>query len=412
MVKILHFADAHIDMANYGRHDPESGLPMRVMDFLKSLDTIVDSAIDERVDMVLFAGDAFKDRTPAPTFQREWGRRIMRLSHAGIPTLLLVGNHDLSPSFGRAHALDSYDTLEVPHVQVLDKPAFLGPDKLEGLPLQVLAIPWISRSGLIAQLGLQTNDTSQLYEQLGERIIELVEMWLGNADPSLPMILTAHCSVQGAAYGGERTVMLGGDLVLPASIMRDPRLDYAALGHIHRPQNLNENAHPPVIYPGSIERVDFGEANDEKFFVIANVDRGHTEIVWHKLKTIRPFIDCFVRLENQTGITDRLRDSLPPIDELNGAIVRLVLEYPRDWESLIDDSALHEKTAGCFEFHLVKRPLMETRIRLPEDQAVGSLTPLELLDLYWRASHTDAEDVEVLKKLASQVIGNIHWKSE
>ena len=38
MPTILHFADAHIDMANYGRHDPQSGLPMRVVDFLKSLD--------------------------------------------------------------------------------------------------------------------------------------------------------------------------------------------------------------------------------------------------------------------------------------------------------------------------------------------------------------------------------------
>src|SRR5512138_2052863 len=50
--------------------------------------------------MVIFAGDAYKDRSPAPTFQREWGRRIIRLSQAKIPTLLLVGNHDLSPAVG------------------------------------------------------------------------------------------------------------------------------------------------------------------------------------------------------------------------------------------------------------------------------------------------------------------------
>ena len=62
MVKILHFADAHLDMANFGRQDPISGLPYRVMDFLKSLDTIVDAAIEEKVEMVVFAGDAFKDR--------------------------------------------------------------------------------------------------------------------------------------------------------------------------------------------------------------------------------------------------------------------------------------------------------------------------------------------------------------
>ena len=86
--------------------------------------------------------------------------------------------------------------------------------------------------------------------------------------------------------------MLGSDLVLPGSLVRDPRLDYVALGHIHKPQNLNENAHPPVIYPGSIERVDFGEATDDKFFVIAKVARGETRggvaAVW---TDIRPFID-------------------------------------------------------------------------------------------------------------------------
>ncbi len=152
MLTILHFADAHIDMANYGRHDPESGLPMRVMDFLKSLDEIVDTAIKEKVDLVIFAGDTYKDRSPAPTFQREWGRRIMRLSKAKIPTLLLVGNHDLSPALGRAHALTEFDTLQVDYVRVLDKPQFLGPSDLWDLPVQVIALPWISRSGMMAQL--------------------------------------------------------------------------------------------------------------------------------------------------------------------------------------------------------------------------------------------------------------------
>src|SRR5512140_1076835 len=141
-MKLLHFADAHIDMANYGRHDPVTGLPLRVLDFLKSLDTIVDTAIQEKVDLVIFAGDAYKDRSPAPTFQREWGRRIMRLSRAGIRTLLLVGNHDLSPSIGRAHAVQEFETLEIPHVTVLAKPAFLSAQEL-GLPLQVIALPWV-----------------------------------------------------------------------------------------------------------------------------------------------------------------------------------------------------------------------------------------------------------------------------
>jgi exonuclease SbcD len=255
VLKILHFADAHIDMANFGRHDPETGLPVRVMDFLKSLDEIVDAAIKEKVDMVIFAGDAYKDRNPAPTYQREWGRRIMRLSKAGIPTLLLVGNHDLSPSLGRAHALEEYATLEVPHIHVLDEPSYLGPEQLENLPLQVIALPWLTRSGMMAKLSISATEPSKIYEELEERLTELVNHYLDDeVDAELPTILVAHASVQGASYGGERTVMLGNDLVLSGSLVKDKRLDYVALGHIHKKQNLNEGQQPPVIYPGSRQR--------------------------------------------------------------------------------------------------------------------------------------------------------------
>jgi exonuclease SbcD len=404
MLTILHFADAHIDMANYGRHDAASGLPMRVLDFLKSLDTIVDTAIREKVDLVLFAGDAYKDRNPAPTFQREWGRRVMRLSRAGIPTLLLVGNHDTSPALGRAHTLDPFSTLEVPNVIVLDRPAFLQPTDLWDLPLQVIALPWVSRSGLIASQELTTTEPEKVDQAIEERLTTIVQNMLEKADPNLPIILTAHASVQGAVYGGERTVMLGGDLVLPGSLVRDPRLDYVALGHIHKPQNLNENAHPPVIYPGSIERVDFGEAADDKYFVIAHVERAHTEVEWRKLTGIRPFIDRHLRLKSQEDVTGQLLKSLPHAPKLEGAIVRLVLEYPRDWETLIDEAALREAASGAFEFHLIKRPMVEARSRLAQEEGVSSLTHIELLDRFWRSSHVDPTEQASLQKLAKEIM--------
>lgn len=397
-MRLLHFADAHIDMANYGRHDPETGLPLRVLDFLKSLDTIVDTAIAEKVDLVLFAGDAYKDRAPAPTFQREWGKRIIRLSKAGIRTLLLVGNHDLSPALGRAHAIQEFDTLEIPHVTVLAKPTFLSAEEL-GLPAQVLALPWISRSGLMAATEVRAEEA---FEKIEERLTELVNQWLEKADPSLPIILTAHASVQGAKYGAERTVMLGADLVLPGSLVRDPRLDYVALGHIHKSQDLNEGAHPPVIYPGSIERVDFGEASDDKFFVIAEIEKGYAQVDWRKLTGIRPFIDRFVGLESPEDVSGVLRSALPGPEKMTGAIARLTIQYPREWDGLIDEPALRRHAEGAFEFHLVKRPQVESRIRLPADRAVGSLTPLELLDQYWKASHTN--DAENLQKLANEII--------
>jgi len=411
-MRLLHFADAHIDMQNYGRHDPETGLPLRVLDFLRSLDTIVDAAISEKVDLVLFAGDAYRDRAPAPTFQREWGRRVMRLSQARIPTLLLVGNHDLAPALGKAHALQEFDTLKVPFVRVLARPEYLDRDQLWDLPLQVIAWPWLSRSALIASRGLSTADPGEVNRQITEIIIEETNAWLDAVDPTLPVILTAHASVEGAVYGSERTVMLGSDWLVPASLVRDPRLDYVALGHIHKPQDLNAGRHPPVVYPGSIERIDFGEASDPRCFVIADVARGRTQVDWHELTGTRTFIERRVSLEAAAtavgaaaeNVTERLKQALPPTDELEGAIIKLVVEYPREYDSLIDEPAIRRYAAAAFEFHLVRRPTAQARVRLPGEQTASTLSPLELLAQYWQARHVDPIEARSLQELGGQII--------
>jgi len=402
-MKLLHFADAHIDMANYGRHDPASGLPVRVLDFLKSLDTIVETAIRERVDLVLFAGDAYKDRSPAPTFQREWGRRIMRLSQAGIRTLLLVGNHDISPSIGRAHTLQEFDTLSVPNVRVIDRPVFLGPQDLGGLPAQVIGLPWAPRSGLMAfQAGQEENTAPQVFQTLEEILTRQTQAFIEQADPSLPLLLTAHVSVQGAKFGGERLVMLGNDLTLSPSLLKDPRLDYVALGHIHKPQNLNENQHPPVIYPGSIERVDFGEAGDDKFFIVAEVERGRASVDWRKLDT-RPFLDCYVSLQSSENLTAQLLAALPSPQQAEGAIVRLVVEYPRELDSAIDEASLREAMRPALDFELLRRPQLNSRTRLAADTTLAALPAREALQLYWQSTSVSPQEAESLSQLAETI---------
>jgi exonuclease SbcD len=402
-MKILHFADAHIDMANYGRHDPESGLPVRVLDFLKSLDTIVDTAISQKVDMVIFAGDAYKDRSPAPTFQREWGKRIMKLSQAKIPTLLLVGNHDISPAAGRAHAIQEFKTLQVPFVRVIDQPCFLTPSELWDVPIQVIGMPWIARSGLMAATG--ETDSKEAFARIEGNIEELIEGWLEQADENLPIILTAHASIEGAKFGGERLVMLGNDLVLSGSLVKNQKFSYVAMGHIHKPQDVNEGYQPPVVYPGSIERVDFGEAKEDRFFVIADVEKGKdTEVEWIELTGVRKFIDRRKVLKSSESVTDALKDALPNAKEMSEAVVRLVVEYPREWDSLIDESALRKYTEGTFEFHLVKRPQSEARVRIAEGQVVSSLSPLDLLGQYFDAAKV--KDAGELQKLAQEIISS------
>ncbi len=404
-MRILHFADAHIDIASQRRRDPESGLPIRVLDFLKALDAIVDSAINEKVDLVLFAGDAYKDRTPVPTYQREWGRRIMRLSQAGIPTLLLIGNHDLPPASGRANALQEFDTLEVPHIQVLARPSFLRPEQLEGLSLQVIALPWISRSGMMATLAASGEDISGLnvYEEIEKRVTRMINTWLDEANPDIPVILTAHGMVQGAELGSERTISLGNDLVLPGSLVKDPRLAYTALGHVHKYQDLNAGNQPPVIYPGSIERVDFGEVRDEKGYVITTIETGKPTVVERRVLPGRKFLDKFARIETGAELENTLRQIMPSQDEMEGSIFRLTLDYPRSLEPMIDEPAIRRAAESTLEFHLVRKVRVESRSRVGEMAGLSGMNVEDQLNTYWLTRNTAAEDRRVLNQLAKEI---------
>jgi exonuclease SbcD len=274
-----------------------------------------------------------------------------------------------------------------------------------------MALPWLSRSNFIAAGELSTAKLEKVDTNIDDTLHKLVDELFKLVDPTLPLILTSHGSVQGAIFGAERSVMLGNDLILPGSLVRDPRLDYVALGHIHKPQNLNENHHPPVIYPGSIERVDFGEAADDKFYVIALVERGHTEVEWHKLNG-RRFIDRRADLtkiggEGLPGADDLMSAmlaALPTREQLKDAIVRLSIEYPRDWETLIDEVALRKYAEEAFDFHLMRRPQYDKRIRLAADEGISTLPPIELLGLYWKTFGQDNVEVSELNSLARQII--------
>jgi len=402
-LRVLHFADAHIDMANYGRRDQETALPVRVMDFLHALDQIVDAAVEEKVDLVIFAGDAYKDRNPQPTFQREWGRRMMRLSNAGIPTLLLIGNHDISPAAGRAHTLQEFKTLHVPHIYVADRIELWSPEDL-GVPLQVLTVPWVSRSKLMTREEISGRSLDDILTAMEDRVTKAISKGIGEANPDLPLILTAHASVSGASYGSERSVMLGHELVLGGRIISDKRLDYVALGHIHKYQSLTPaGSQPPAVYPGSIERIDFGEVNEKKGFILADVSRGHTDWNFIKLQT-RPMLDIPIDTPAQETFMTNILEQLPEAEKVRNAICRVRLTYPANWEPLLDENLIIDHFRGAFSLQIHKRRLSERRARLGDTLDVESLAPIELLEKYWLAEGLADDEIDSLKTLAAEIL--------
>jgi len=403
MIRLVHFADVHLGIENYGRLDPSTGLSTRVADFLRALDKVVDFAIQEEVDLVLFAGDAFKTRTPSPTYQREFARRIHRLSQAGLPTVLVVGNHDLPSSVGRAHTMEIFATLEVENIHVVRRPDLLRIQTRHG-PVQVVALPWVTRSTLLAREQYRSKSLAELNELILKRLLDIFEApeegLIARLDPDIPAVLCVHGSVQGATYGSERSVMLGQDVILPLSLVHNPAWDYVALGHIHKHQVLGEN--PPVVYSGSIERIDFGEEKEAKGFVVAEVERGRT--AWEFVDVeARPFVTVDVEA-NGDDPTAQVVAAIAHHD-IADAVVRVIIHTTPDREALLRDESIYQALRPAFHVAGIIRDVKrQVRLRLGEG-AIEKMTPRQLLERYFQARQVPPQRIEVLMKYADEILG-------
>ncbi|MDO8716127.1 MAG: exonuclease SbcCD subunit D, partial [Dehalococcoidales bacterium] len=268
-MKIIHFADLHLGVENYGRVDPSTGLSSRLTDFLAAFDQLVDYALDNRVDLVLFCGDAYKNREPSQTQQRELAKRINRLATNSIPVFLVVGNHDLHNAFNKATAVDIFDTLAIRNVYVSNRPDVYRIPTASG-PIQIASLPWLRRGALLSKEDTKDLNFEQINRKAQEVLTGIIAAHAARLDPKLPAILAAHVWVTGAALGSEKQMTIGQEHVLLPGNVANPAFDYVALGHIHKHQVLASQ--PPVVYAGSLERVDFGEERDEKGFYVIDIE--------------------------------------------------------------------------------------------------------------------------------------------
>lgn len=401
-INLLHLADIHIGMENYGRLDSKSGLNSRVVDFLRRLSQAIDMALEREVDVCIFAGDAYKNQRPNPTFQREFARRIKRLADEGVPVVMLVGNHDMASADRAASSLDIFGVLDVPGVIVADREEVYRITCRRGQPLQVAAVPYPQRSRLLAHKQFKNMTLDDLDLELGriisENIMALAETV--KEQPDVPAVLTAHLSVSEARQGSEQSVMIGRDVVVLKSLLANPVWDYVALGHIHKHQELNRGQHPPIVYPGSLERIDFGEEGERKGFVMVQLERGRAD--WEFVPVnARPFVT--IRLD-VTGSNDPMTDILDELAQhrLEEAVVRVIIKATEAQEILLDDRAIRQALQEASYVASIVRDIDRVqRLRLGAAPA-EELTPRQALELYLDSKNTpDDRKTELLRHAES-----------
>ena len=364
-MKLLHTADIHLGFKTHGRRDAETGLNTRLLDVRRSLEAVVQRALDADVDAFLFCGDAYHTADPTPTQQDIFVQCLRPLADAGIPIVLIVGNHDHPVTFGRASSLDIFDHIAgevqcyrkpAPSVQVLDT---------KSGPLQLIPLPWPIRSQILAKDEYRRMSPDELRQFVEEhyvtyvqrRTTEILDEETGVApdgteralSPDVPTVLAGHVTVQGAALSGsEHTTTIASEPKFTVGQLAVRPIDYVALGHVHRPQNRNAEGHPPVVYSGSIERVTFNEADEEKGVQLVDIDPErdpvtHTTFVE---TPARPFVAVSVDARDADDPTEQVLRAIRERD-VTDAIVRVRYRVTEAQVAQVDPARLRDALEGA-----------------------------------------------------------------
>ncbi|MFC1949832.1 exonuclease SbcCD subunit D [Chloroflexota bacterium] len=406
-LKLLHFADLHLGVESYGRIDPATGLSSRLNDFLSALDKVVDYAIENNVDLVLFCGDAYKSREPSQTQQREFALRINRLSTSDIPIFLLVGNHDMPNAVGKATATEIFHTLEVRNVYVSNRPDIYRIETKSG-PVQIASLPWLRRNSLISREETRELNFEQINEKLQQVLTNIITSHAAKLDPTLTSILAAHVWVSGAQLGSERMMTIGQEHVLLPGNIANPAFDYIALGHIHKHQVIWEN--PPAVYAGSLERVDFGEEKDEKGFYVVEIEPDvqtggrRVSYQFHPVAG-RKFVTINASIEAEdpdptATVLAAVRQSGE--DTSKDAVVRLQVSLPVELEGQLRDKDIRDALNGAYYFSVSKDIKREARPRLGAASA-EEIVPLDALKTYLETNYPP-ERAKLLLEYGEKII--------
>jgi exonuclease SbcD len=335
-MRLLHTADWHVGKAIRGRS--------RLAEFAAALEEVTGIAVAEGVDAVLVAGDVYDQRAAAPEADAIVFETLVRLSQAGIPVVVIPGNHDSALRFeALGKLLAPIGVTVVARVAPPDGGGVVEVPARDGSDAALIAcIPFVPerRFGDAAAL---FDATEAWYRSYADGMGELLAAMAGAFRPDRVNVALGHLFTDGALIGGgERELTIG--MAYAVSPGRLPgTAQYVALGHVHKPQAIPA-APAPTRYAGSVLQLDFGERDQTKSVSIVDASPGRPAKVREvELTSGRRLLDlhgtldevaaqagdvgdAFLRVFVTTdgpvpGIADRIRDDLP-----NALDVHLVYE--------------------------------------------------------------------------------------
>jgi exonuclease SbcD len=297
-MKIVHTSDWHIGRRWKG---------IQRLDELEAvLDHLAAFIEEQAIDLVLHTGDVFESRNPPAEAEQLVNRFLVRVGRSGAQMLVIAGNHD-DPL-----RLDARSLLtELLHVQILGRPRPAsrgGARTIEtrsGETAVVAALPFASPGAWVSALDLAGEEASARTKYA--RMFERAALDLSGAfRRDAVNLFMAHTHIEGALFGeSERRVHIGEDWAASPEALPS-KASYIALGHIHKPQKVD--APVPAYYAGSLLQMDFGEAGEEKTFVVVTASSGKRATVEHvPYEGGLPLVDLRASLAELEETADRHR---------------------------------------------------------------------------------------------------------
>ena len=277
-MKILHTSDLHIGkyIATYDLKEDTEYV----------LNQVVDTAIRERVEVVLISGDVFDRPNPSEEAIKMYVSFLKELLDKNIKVIAISGNHDsgirlsaYKDILGKGYFVEGEFNSPMRKVSLNDE---YGPVNFYMLPFFT---PFIVKSNLKLEKGLENYDLAM------DEIIKRE-----NIDTSQRNIILAHQFVAGFKFGGseEDFSYSNGDEKNVAgvgiiSLDKFQNFDYVALGHIHKPQKISRET---IRYSGSLLKYKTSEIDgpDKSVVIIDLKEKGNIEVKLDPIKPLHPFI--------------------------------------------------------------------------------------------------------------------------
>ncbi len=304
-VRIVHTSDWHAGRVWKGKK--------RLPELIEILEHLAEFVLTEDVDLLLHAGDVFDSGVPPAEAERAVFRFFKRVGAAGIPSVVIAGNHDSPARLGAWGLLT-----ELVSCHVVPRPAAPsdgGVVEIEtrgGERAVVAAVPFASAHRLVSALD-QARDEGAAHGSYADRMRKICEIVSKPFRRDAVNLLTVHAYVDGAVLAhSERRVHVGDEWAVAASALPDSA-HYVALGHIHKPQQVSGAGLVPAYYAGSPLQLDFGEVGEEKSFVVVEAEAGRPA---HRVERVpyeggKPLIDLRSTLDElaDEGAVEKLKEA-------------------------------------------------------------------------------------------------------